>query len=262
MVGLIINKHYKILVILILNKVILRAELELAYIVNSRSYLESSFLLEVFTRQYGMISMVAKGVKKSKYYKIGLLQPFNLLLMSWSGKGQLYTMTHVELYKAFSFLSGKKLFSGIYINELLCKLLAHSDPHIKLFDYYQNTIDDLLSNEKQEQEILRIFEKNLLIDTGYALPLIKNLNTGEVVKAELYYNFDFETGPTKVERSVDYLDNITFFKGSSLLALYNEKFSTKEQLMEVKKLMRMAIQFRLGMQKVCSRELLRGINRI
>ena len=70
-------------------------------------------------------------------------------------------------------------------------------------------------------------------------------------------SFDFEKGPTRIEKNENYLDKVNIFRGSSLLALYKEEFSTKEQLMEAKKLIRMAIQFRLGMQKICSRELLR-----
>jgi DNA repair protein RecO (recombination protein O) len=237
----------------------MRIELQAAYLLSSRPYLESSLLLETFTREYGRVAMIARGVKRAKISKAGILQPFNKLLLSWYGKGPLYTMTEVELEQEPVFLQAKNLVNGLYLNELLVKLLACNDPHAELFDFYFHTIQELVAGE-HEQIILRLFEKKLLITIGYALPLIKNIHTGETVKQDCYYTFDLEQGPREISAiGIDVNlqhQGAIIFKGSSLLALHKEKFSSKEELLDAKRLMRAALALRLGGQPLCTRELL------
>lgn len=313
----------------------MKVELQASYVLNAKPYLETSLLLEIFSREHGRISMVARGIKRSKIAKIGMLQPFNKLLLSWCGKGPLYTMTAVELTQEPIFFRAKKLVQGLYLNELLIKLLAISDPYPELFDCYYHTIQKINSTSmhntnqcsisatlfnsefnsvnmnmnsgntlnlstEQEQITLRLFEKTLLITLGYALPLIKNILTGEMVQPECYYIFDLEQGPTLVKSLQEKLatfaynhtqlsieqrnknskipytsssvvdefelpkqaasqqlskQKIIIFKGSSLLALHNEQFSSKEELLDAKRLMRAALALRLEDQKLRTREL-------
>lgn len=230
----------------------MKVELQTAYLLNAKPYLESSLLLEVFTKDYGRIAMVARGAKRAKFAQLGVLQAFNQLLLSWCGKGSLYTMTQVELAMAPSCLMAKKLIMGLYLNELLVRLLAIGDPHPEFFACYQQTLQ-ALAVEKNEQIILRIFEKRLLMAIGYALPLLTNNITGEQVVASKYYFFDLEQGPQAIDSDIPGANK---FKGSSLLALAKEKFVTKEELLEAKCLLRAALALRLGEQPLYSRKLL------
>ena len=237
----------------------MKIELQSAYLLSSRPYLETSLLIETFTREYGRVAMVARGVKRAKVAKAGLLQPFNQLLLSWCGKGPLHTMMQVELEYEPIFLQAKKLVTGLYINELLVRLLAGGDPHPELFDFYFHTIRALVTDE-HEQVVLRVFEKKLLIATGYALPLIQNIITGERVEQDYYYTFDLEQGPRRigdivVDANVQH-NGVIIFKGSSLLALHNEEFLLKDELLDAKRLMRAALALRLGGQPLRTRELL------
>ncbi len=212
--------------------------------------------------------MVARGVKRGKVPKFALLQPFIPLLISWQGKGALYSMTQVELDKEPNFLRDRKLISGLYINELLVRLLASGDPHIDLFDFYQQAIQNLVVTDT-EQVVLRLFEKRLLMTIGYELPLIKDVVMGSIVSSDYYYFFDLEQGPQKIEGNPSNLSNFgdvnvlsrmdkqtNIFKGSSLLALHNEELHTKEELQDAKKLLRMALALRLGSQPLHTRKLL------
>ena len=67
-----------------------------AYILHQQNYRESSLLLEVLTRDFGRISLIAKGVRKAKSKSAALLRPFQLLSLSYSGRSELKTMTGVE----------------------------------------------------------------------------------------------------------------------------------------------------------------------
>lgn len=210
----------------------MKIELEPGYLLSSRPYLESSLLLDVFTKEHGRVSLVAKGVKRSKEAKFALLQPFMPLLLSWQGRGSLHTLIGVELNQSPNFLQAKQLISGMYVNELLVKLLAIGDPHADLFYFYQNLIKDLAkystashtdaTSDIQLQNLLRIFEKRLLIAIGYALPLSRNVITGEEVTSNNLYTFDLECGPAQTTANAPKEEHV--FLGSSLLALEQETF--------------------------------------
>lgn len=236
-----------------------KVELQSAHLLYSRPYLESSLLIEIFTREHGRVAMVARGAKRGKFPKFAMLQPFIPLLISWYGNGPLYTMSHVETSATPVLLQARKLISGLYINELLVRLLAIGDPHVELFDCYQQTIQHLLLADT-EQEVLRIFEKRLLIAIGYGLPLLKNIATAETVLANDYYAFDLERGPQRIANytaaATDIKTRRNIFRGSSLLALYNEQFNCAEELIDAKRLLRLALTLRLGEQPLHTRKLL------
>ena len=70
--------------------------LQPAFILQQRKYRESSLIIDVLTRDFGRISLLAKGVRKAKSKTAGMLQPFIPLLISYLGKAELKTLTGVE----------------------------------------------------------------------------------------------------------------------------------------------------------------------
>ncbi len=74
----------------------MKVELTPCFILHSRPYLESSLLLDIFSREYGRLHLIAKGAKREKSRHAGLLQPYQRLLMAWRGKSELMTLTDVE----------------------------------------------------------------------------------------------------------------------------------------------------------------------
>ena len=239
----------------------MKVELQPAYLLSSRAYLESSLIVDMFAKDYGRIAMVARGAKRGKFSKFALLQPFVPLLISWQGSGNLYTMTYLEATQAPIFLTGRKLISGMYLNELLVRLLAAADPHLELFEFYQ-TVLMKLATAVREQEILRYFEKRLLAAIGYALPLIEHVGTGEQVLADQDYCFDLEHGPQQLlPQQCDALaPQSLLLKGRSLLALHAENLADKTALHDAKKLLRAALTRHLGATPLNTRKLLSSIN--
>ena len=53
-----------------------RVELQPAFVLHRRSYRETSFLVELFTLEQGRVTVMARGVRKSRSATPGLLQPF------------------------------------------------------------------------------------------------------------------------------------------------------------------------------------------
>ena len=69
-----------------------RVGLEAGYILHSRSYRETSVILEVFTQGFGRAGLVARGARRPRSAMRGLLNPFQPLRLSWSGRGELATL--------------------------------------------------------------------------------------------------------------------------------------------------------------------------
>ena len=97
---------------------------------------ETSLVVELFTRDFGRVAVVARGARRPKSALRGVLLAFQPLLVSWSGKGELYTLIRAEWHGAYQPLKGLSLICGFYLNELLLKLLPRHDAHERLFDTY------------------------------------------------------------------------------------------------------------------------------
>lgn len=224
------------------------ALLQPAYVLHQRQYRESSLLVELFTRDYGRISVIAKGARRKTSQAHGLLRPFLPLLISWSGKHELKTLTHSEVsigtQLAFANLQKECLFAGFYLNELLMYLLQKWDAHPNLFTIYANTVTELQKPTLQ-QITLRRFEKKLLDEIGYGLM--------QSFLPDQYYRFVPEHGfvVEKINPNVNHRD---LFSGKNLIAIAKEEWR-EDNLFDAKRLMRILLSPLLGTKTIYSRQL-------
>ena len=66
------------------------------FVLHSYPYRETSLVIDVFSRDYGRVALVAKGAKRPHSALRGVLQTFQPLGLSWSGKGEVRTLTTAE----------------------------------------------------------------------------------------------------------------------------------------------------------------------
>lgn len=225
-----------------------RVTLESGWLLQVRPWRDTSLLIEGLSRDYGRVGLVARGVRGPRGRWRGLLQPFHPLLLSWSGRGELATLSGAEPAGPAYTLRGETLLAGYYANELLLRLLARNDPHPELFDAYTRVIAGLQPGG--EQAALRIFEKRLLDALGYGLSLHHTADTGEPVDAGLRYRFDPVRGPLAGT------GGNTDVGGSTLLALAGEAFDDPVQLREARGILRNALDAHLGSRPMRTREML------
>src|SRR5699024_6020147 len=144
-----------------------------AFLLHATPWRETSLVINAFTRDYGVVGMVARGAKRPQSQLRPVLGAFQPLRLSWSGARELKTLRRAESAGIMP-LAGRAYMSGWYLNELVLRLLAREDPHPTLFDTYQQTllaltqgqIDD--ATERQPVAVLlRRFEWVLLQETGY-----------------------------------------------------------------------------------------------
>ncbi len=229
-----------------------RTSLEPAFVLHARPYRNTSLLLEAFTRSGGRVGLVARGARGGRRPRSALLQPFVPLLVSWSGRGELRTLGRVEAAGGPHGLPPAALASGLYLNELLVRLLHRDDPHPALFDAYAGALGRLAEDIPQEP-ILRRFECVLLAETGYALNLDHESGSGRPLDPDRRYCYDPERGP--LERGGE-CDGVTVH-GRTLLALARGELEDPEVLAEAKRLMRHVIGRQLGGRPLHSRKLYR-----
>lgn len=222
-----------------------RIELEPAYVLHSRSFRETSLIVDAFTREHGRVAVVARGAKSARSRWRNVLQPFRPLLLSWNQKSDLGTLTAVDQVASPPALQGQALYCGLYLNELLMRLLHRGDPHAEVFERYRHVLSELAS-EASPQPLLRLFEKHLLEAIGYAMLLDREYGNGAEIRSRDWYDYHPQTGP--VAGSGPGRGRVS---GAALLALHTENLQA-ENLTELRMLMRSVIGYHLGDKPLAS----------
>ncbi|UOF93884.1 MAG: DNA repair protein RecO [Bordetella sp.] len=156
-----------------------------AYILYSKPWRETSIIVQIFSRDYGRISMIAKGAKQPYSQLRPILSTFQPLIISWSGKNDIKILTRAEL-NGIRFLSGSSLMPAWYMNELIIRMLPFEDSCPKLFDAYDIALRKLSSkNNMINKNILHFFEWVLLRETGYGTDLLEEPNFFDSSKLRL-----------------------------------------------------------------------------
>lgn len=228
----------------------MRSDPQSAYIIHVRPYKDSSAIWECLSLQHGLVSLVARGAKRPRSRLNMYMRPFLLLQLTWIGRGELKTLTQVEAEQISSVLMGEKLLLGLYLNELLMRLLQHYDPHPQLFYDYQSALHGLAAVDggMAQQSVLRQFELKLLVALGYGV------NLHEPILPDLLYSYDPLCGIYDISDREQTPDMLTV-SGGSLIALQRGEFSSERELLEAKKLMRFILKFHLGAKPLQSRKL-------
>ena len=229
-----------------------RIQLTPGFVLHQRPYRDTSALVEIFSRDFGKVGLIARGIRSPKSKWRGDLQSFKPLLLSWQLRGELGTLTDVECNKHGRSLGGATLFSAYYLNELLMRLLERHDPHPALYEDYANALA-VLYVQTEVEHILRRFEKHLLDELGYGLVLEHDVETGNELDPEAHYDYHLESGPVSVTANTA---NGFLFSGKSLLAIASENFDDPAILHDAKRLMRAALKLYLGDKPLKTRELL------
>ncbi|WP_017937652.1 DNA repair protein RecO [Zestomonas thermotolerans] len=222
----------------------MRASPSPAFVLHTRPYKETSALVDLFTPG-GRLRAVLRNARG----KTGsLARPFLPLEIELRGRGELKTLARLEGAGIPHLLAGEPLFSGLYLNELLIRLLPAEDPHPGLFEHYAMTLQALAVGRPLEP-LLRAFEWRLLDELGYGFALDRDIH-GLPVAADGLYRLLPEAGLERVE-----LLQPGLFHGRELLAMAEADWSVPGALAAAKRLMRQALAPQLGGRPLVSREL-------
>ncbi|WP_111643072.1 DNA repair protein RecO [Marinimicrobium alkaliphilum] len=227
---------------------------EPAYVLHTRPYRDTSLLVDVFTRDCGRLSVVARGVRQRKSPRRQLLNPFGRILLSAQGRGNLKTLTGIEADAPVLALQGLASFSGLYLNELLVRLLPEQDASPSLFEHYQDSLYQLQACTDVEP-VLRAFEFNLLADLGYGISFTEQAESGAPIEPQGHYRLVADAGFVPWREGDDERAKIS---GGHLLAINTGDYADELCRRQAKALTRQLLRPLLGIRPLHSRALFAG----
>jgi DNA repair protein RecO (recombination protein O) len=226
-----------------------------AFVVHSRAYRESSLLVDFFTSTEGVVSSVARGAKK-KPGRAYELQPFVPLQVELVGRSELKTLASVEMDGEALPLCGDALFAGMYLNELVYRLLREPMPMQGIFEAYEQALVSLADGQNIEL-MLRRFEIRMLEEMGYGIPFSivldpqGQLNEDGQIREDAFYQLLPEQGFMECGDNED----PSAVSGGVLLKLANGESLGEGDLVGAKKLLRAAMESVLHGKPIHSRKL-------
>jgi DNA repair protein RecO (recombination protein O) len=234
-------------------------EAEPGYVLHTYPFKETSLVVELFTRNFGRVGLVAKGARRPASPLRGSLMAFQPLLLAWSGKAELKVLHRAEWQGGRAQLAGLPLICGFYLNELLLKLLARDDAHPQLYAHYEAALATLRAGELPAA-VLRRFERRMLAELGYALQLALDAQ-GAPVQAERAYAYVVERGPVDADALTGPLD-YPELSGKALLDIERDDYRDPATLQQARALMRYIVNHYLGGKPLHTRQLLRELQQL
>ncbi len=220
------------------------------YVLHTYPFKETSLVVELFSQQFGRIAAVAKGARRPHSAMRGMLQSFQMLDGTWSGKNELKTLHSLDWSAGLTLIKGEALMCGFYMNELLLRLLPREDAHESLFTYYKATLKTLAADENLAIT-LRRFELKLLQEMGYAVPLLQDEN-GVKIEADKSYRYEAEYGACELSAT----KNGVQLSGKTLLDIAQDDYADVITQSQSKQLMRCLLAYYLGDKPLHTRQLL------
>lgn len=249
---------------------------DLAFILHTYPYRETSLILEVFSRRYGRLGIIARGARRPRSALRGTLLPFQPLALAWFGKAELKTLKTAEAERIYPQLSGPSLLSAFYLNELILKLSHREDPHEGLFDAYDaallalqviareavNQAGDAVARREPVKQIaatLRRFEKQLLKEMGYGLLLDREAESGAPIVAARHYRYVLEKGPVAANPGAIATYDAVQLSGKTLLDLARDDYDDPVTAQQSKQLMRFVINHFLNGVELHTRQIIKEL---
>jgi DNA repair protein RecO (recombination protein O) len=233
-----------------------RQDQQPVFVLHTYPFKETSLVVELFSRDFGRVAAVAKGARRPRSAMRGMLQSFQPLLATWSGKSELRNLHSLEWGEGLLLLDGDALMCGFYLNELLLRLLPREDAHEDLFLYYTQTLR-VLSAGADAPSTLRRFELRLLQQLGYALPLTEDAQ-GTAIQPENIYRYIAERGA--LPQSDDEIG--VQLSGKTLLDMAREDYADPVTQQQSKQLMRTLLAHYLGDKPLYTRQLLMDLQEL
>jgi len=133
--------------------------------------------------------------------------------------------------------------------------LPRDDPHERLFDAYAESLR-CLAEARDQEPVLRAFERRLLGELGYAPLLEHDAISGAPIEPGQRYMYEPDRGPVAVrgEHAPP-----AALRGQTLLDIANDDYARADTRDEARRLLRELIAHRLGGQTLHTRTVLKEL---
>lgn len=150
-----------------------------------KNYSEADRILIVFSKNYGKLSLLAKGIRKLKSKKRGHLEIFSHIKFSAVKTKAIDIITEVETINTFSKVraSLNKISLAYYFCEVVTKTTREDEIHNNIFNLLMNFLKRL-GSETKLKKLRHEFLYKLLEELGY-WPRDKKLIDADLVLEEV-----------------------------------------------------------------------------
>ena len=178
-----------------------------AIILKNTPYQDSSIISRLFTREEGKLSTIFKGAKKSKNNLPGIIEPGNIINITFYNKSNLKIAKETKLIQTY--YSNRKILANYYFTMAIISLLDKlCMEHQQYIDLYDLTIDVLSKIDEQEINIDLLFIYFLVHlnkTIGYEINMLDKLN---IDKNKKLYDNDIIHIIKQLNQTIDILYNI------------------------------------------------------
>ncbi|MDT8899043.1 DNA repair protein RecO [Thermanaerothrix sp. 4228-RoL] len=160
-----------------------------AVVLEHQEWGEADRLLTLFTREYGRMRAIAKGVRRIRSRKAGHLEPFTRVALVLARGRDLWIITQAETLEANLALHGDLEGIGYasYVAELLERLTYEEGPNPNLYRLLVDTLRRLDENLDPPALILRYFELHILDLAGFRPELTECVTCRRLIQPEDQY---------------------------------------------------------------------------
>jgi DNA repair protein RecO (recombination protein O) len=226
----------------------MHSELWPAYILHSRPLGEDKLILQLLLPEQGRLSAVVR--KKQGKQRLAL-QPFQLFMLQLTGRSELKTVKSIDEAAPALKLVGKVLYSGLYANELVCRLWPDNLAAERLFALYQHSLQQLAAVQQEAAELepcLREFEFALLTELGQPIDWQYD-SAGLQIANTACYQWHDEQG---------FVRAVSGYSGEHLLNIGGQRWQDSATRRCAKQLSRQILAPLLGSKPLASRALFAG----
>ena len=224
---------------------------EPCFLLHARSFGDTSIIADVFTESSGKVSIMAKGAKNPRSKFFGHLLPFSALRIIVTGKSEMKTLTQIDSNFVSQSVKGPHdLYTYLYVNELMMRLLPKGLPNQELYDLYQKFVELARADAISDLD-LRVFELNLLDVLGYGINFDTDSMENSEFKEATLYSFIPEKGFHRT-------NDANGFSAQEIRAIKNRALEGIDKL-KLKQLLQVAIGACLDGRELSSRDFFKKI---
>lgn len=135
-----------------------------------RNFGEADKILTLFSKHYGKIKAIAKGVRKTTSRKSGSLELFNCCYLLLAEGRNLDIIVEVQAVDSHQDWRKNliKVSVAYYFCELVDKLTAEEQTHLPVYELLKNSLEKI--NRSNLTALVRSFEEQLLDELGFGIP--------------------------------------------------------------------------------------------
>ena len=224
---------------------------EHCFLLHARSFGDTSIIADVFTESSGKVSIMAKGAKNPRSKFFGHLLPFSALRIIVTGKSEMKTLTQIDSnFLSQSVKGPHDLYTYLYVNELMMRLLPKGLPNQELYDLYQSFVELARADAISELD-LRVFELDLLDVLGYGINFDTDSKENSEFKDSIIYSY-------MPEKGFHNAGDVEGFSAKEIAAIKNRTLEGTDKL-KLKQLLQVAISSCLDGRELSSRDFFKKI---